>query len=187
MNHITSLIPLFFIVNSAFAAEDHIRHHTAHQHGLVEVNIVQDNERLLFEIDAPSVDIVGFEHTPHSLREKNSVKNAINILEDASNIFDILPKSCQIENTEVQTSLRPNNNSEHHHEHGNEYSESHSQHTDFNIQYIYLCKKTTQMKNIKTDWFQHFPTTKYIQVNMMLDQHQQSLKLNKSSPLISLK
>ncbi len=51
-----------FLCGSA-AGEEFEQHH-AHEHGKVTLNVAVDAAALLVELDAPAVNVVGFEHSP---------------------------------------------------------------------------------------------------------------------------
>ncbi len=62
---------LVSLISTPFAEGD------VHQHGQANLNIVIDYPYVNFELIAPAASLVGFEHTPHTDREKNLINDAI--------------------------------------------------------------------------------------------------------------
>lgn len=49
----------------------------AHEHGVATLNIAASGDEVLVELDSPADNIVGFEHQPHTDKQKFAVKNAL--------------------------------------------------------------------------------------------------------------
>lgn len=56
------------LATSAGAAAGEHREHGAHEHGVAQLNLVLEGEKLLIELASPGVNIVGFEHAPGATR-----------------------------------------------------------------------------------------------------------------------
>ncbi len=54
----------------------------AHVHGLSVINVVQEKNKVLFDIEMPGFDTVGFEYKAKSQKDKDLVKNALNMLKN---------------------------------------------------------------------------------------------------------
>ena len=61
----------------------------AHVHGLSIINVVQEKNKVLFDIEMPGFDTVGFEYKAKSQKDKDLVKNALNTLKNPVNLFSI--------------------------------------------------------------------------------------------------
>ena len=61
----------------------------AHVHGLSVINIVQEKNKVLFDIEMPGFDTVGFEYKAKSQKDKDLVKNALKMLKNPVNLFSI--------------------------------------------------------------------------------------------------
>jgi hypothetical protein len=66
------------------------------------------------------------------------------------------------------------------HDHG-----KHDAHGEFSIQYQFTCQAATQLKNVDTTWFNHFPSTESITVNLLTDKTQKALRLSPSNTVIT--
>ncbi|HHB9690030.1 DUF2796 domain-containing protein [Vibrio parahaemolyticus] len=194
---------------STVATAEEYRQHSAHVHGHVEFNIAQDGSDLLLEITAPGADVVGFEHTPENAEQEKTLQHAVATLEDSNALFAINPQAqCEIEEVHVEHSLggqheehehhdhEGHNHDEHaHHDHdkhehdgheGHDHSE-HSDHGEFTVQYRFHCAQVGELSRIQTDWFNQFPSTESVNVNLFTDTTQSATSLTKSNTQIAIK
>ncbi|MFH4765138.1 zinc uptake protein ZrgA [Vibrio alginolyticus] len=202
---------------STAANANEYRQHGAHVHGHVEFNIAQDGKDLLVEITAPGADVVGFEHAPKNAQQEQALKQAVATLEDSNALFAINSQAdCNVEEAYVSHNLsethEEHDHSEHdhddhahhdhegheHHDH-NEHHDKHDHHDDhdeahdhgghgeFSVQYRFSCEQVNQLSQIQTDWFNQFPTTESINVNIFTDTMQSAIKLSKDNSQIVIK
>ncbi|EGQ8405394.1 DUF2796 domain-containing protein [Vibrio parahaemolyticus] len=201
---------------STVATAEEYRQHSAHVHGHVEFNIAQDGSDLLLEITAPGADVVGFEHAPENAEQEKTLQHAIATLEDSNALFAINPQAqCEIEEVHVEHSLggqheehggqheehedhdhEGHDHDEHaHHDHdkhehdgheGHDHSE-HSDHGEFTVQYRFHCAQVGELSRIQTDWFNQFPSTESVNVNLFTDTTQSATSLTKSNTQIAIK
>ncbi|MEH0743067.1 DUF2796 domain-containing protein [Vibrio cholerae] len=71
------------------------------------------------------------------------------------------------------------------HDHDSHDHESHGGHGEFTIEYHYECDNIQALSNIDTQWFNHFPSTEAISVNLLTDQTQAALKLGQGQTRIA--
>ncbi|MFW1473227.1 zinc uptake protein ZrgA [Vibrio parahaemolyticus] len=194
---------------STVATAEEYRQHSAHVHGHVEFNIAQDGSDLLLEITAPGADVVGFEHAPENAEQEKTLQHAIATLEDSNALFAINPQAqCEIEEVHVEHSLGGQHEEHEHHDHeghdhdehahhdhdkhehdgheGHDHSE-HSDHGEFTVQYRFHCAQVGELSRIQTDWFNQFPSTESVNVNLFTDTTQSAISLTKSNTQIAIK
>ncbi|EGQ8293314.1 DUF2796 domain-containing protein [Vibrio parahaemolyticus] len=194
---------------STVATAEEYRQHSAHVHGHVEFNIAQDGSDLLLEITAPGADVVGFEHAPENAEQEKTLQHAVATLEDSNALFAINPQAqCEIEEVHVEHSLGGQHEEHEHHDHeghdhdehahhdhdkhdhdsheGHDHSE-HSDHGEFTVQYRFHCAQVGELSHIQTDWFNQFPSTESINVNLFTDTTQSATSLTKSNTQIAIK
>ncbi len=194
---------------STVATAEEYRQHSAHVHGHVEFNIAQDGSDLLLEITAPGADVVGFEHAPENAEQEKTLQHAIATLEDSNALFSINPQAqCEIEEVHVEHSLGGQHEEHEHHDHeghdhdehahhdhdkhehdgheGHDHSE-HSDHGEFTVQYRFHCAQVGELSRIQTDWFNQFPSTESVNVNLFTDTTQSATSLTKSNTQIAIK
>ncbi|EHR6470896.1 zinc uptake protein ZrgA [Vibrio parahaemolyticus] len=194
---------------STVATAEEYRQHSAHVHGHVEFNIAQDGSDLLLEITAPGADVVGFEHAPENAEQEKTLQHAVATLEDSNALFAINPQAqCEIEEVHVEHSLGGQHEEHEHHDHeghdhdehahhdhdkhdhdsheGHDHSE-HSDHGEFTVQYRFHCAQVGELSHIQTDWFNQFPGTESVNVNLFTDTTQSATSLTKSNTQIAIK
>ncbi|MCX8800015.1 zinc uptake protein ZrgA [Vibrio parahaemolyticus] len=194
---------------STVATAEEYRQHSAHVHGHVEFNIAQDGSDLLLEITAPGADVVGFEHTPENAEQEKTLQHAVATLEDSNALFAINPQAqCEIEEVHVEHTLGEQHEEHEHHDHeghdhdehahhdhdkhdhdgheGHDHSE-HSDHGEFTVQYRFHCAQVGELSHIQTDWFNQFPSTELVNVNLFTDTTQSATSLTKSNTQIAIK
>ncbi len=194
---------------STVATAEEYRQHSAHVHGHVEFNIAQDGSDLLLEITAPGADVVGFEHAPENAEQEKTLQHAVATLEDSNALFAINPQAqCEIEEVHVEHSLGGQHEEHKHHDHechdhdehahhdhdkhehdgheGHDHSE-HSDHGEFTVQYRFHCAQVGELSRIQTDWFNQFPSTESVNVNLFTDTTQSATSLTKSNTQIAIK
>ncbi|HCM1425068.1 TPA: DUF2796 domain-containing protein [Vibrio parahaemolyticus] len=194
---------------STVATAEEYRQHSAHVHGHVEFNIAQDGSDLLLEITAPGADVVGFEHAPENAEQEKTLQHAIATLEDSNALFAINPQAqCEIEEVHVEHSLGGQHEEHEHHDHeGHDHDEhahhdhdkhehdgheghahsEHSDHGEFTVQYRFHCAQVGELSHIQTDWFNQFPSTESVNVNLFTDTTQSATSLTKSNTQIAIK
>ncbi|HHY0376074.1 TPA: zinc uptake protein ZrgA [Vibrio parahaemolyticus] len=194
---------------STVATAEEYRQHSAHVHGHVEFNIAQDGSDLLLEITAPGADVVGFEHTPENAEQEKTLQHAVATLEDSNALFAINPQAqCEIEEVHVEHSLGGQHEEHEHHDHeGHDHDEhahhdhdkhehdgheghahsEHSDHGEFTVQYRFHCAQVGELSRIQTDWFNQFPSTESVNVNLFTDTTQSATSLTKSNTQIAIK
>ncbi|HCG8610124.1 zinc uptake protein ZrgA [Vibrio parahaemolyticus] len=198
-------------LSTVVTAEEY-RQHSAHVHGHVEFNIAQDGSDLLLEITAPGADVVGFEHAPENAEQEKTLQHAVATLEDSNALFAINPQAqCEIEEVHVEHSLGGQHEEHEHHDHeghdhdehahhdhdkhehdghegheGHDHSE-HSDHGEFTVQYRFHCAQVGELSRIQTDWFNQFPSTESVNVNLFTDTTQSATSLTKSNTQIAIK
>ncbi|HHC6592977.1 DUF2796 domain-containing protein [Vibrio parahaemolyticus] len=194
---------------STVATAEEYRQHSAHVHGHVEFNIAQDGSDLLLEITAPGADVVGFEHAPENAEQEKTLQHAVATLEDSNALFAINPQAqCEIEEVHVEHTLGGQHEEHEHHDHeghdhdehahhdhdkhehdgheGHDHSE-HSDHGEFTAQYRFHCAQVGELSHIQTDWFNQFPSTESVNVNLFTDTTQSATSLTKSNTQIAIK
>ncbi|EJG0877094.1 zinc-binding protein [Vibrio parahaemolyticus] len=194
---------------STVATAEEYRQHSAHVHGHVEFNIAQDGSDLLLEITAPGADVVGFEHAPENAEQEKTLQHAVATLEDSNALFAINPQAqCEIEEVHVEHTLGGQHEEHEHHDHeghdhdehahhdhdkhdhdsheGHDHSE-HSDHGEFTVQYRFHCAQVGELSRIQTDWFNQFPSTQSVNVNLFTDTTQSAISLTKSNTQIAIK
>lgn len=175
---------------------DHSEHrqHDAHVHGVVETNIAQDGEHLLFEITAPGSDVVGFEHAPKNKEQEQLLEQAIAKLKTPNEIFS-LPESakCEISDIHVSHNMKSDDHDhDHDHDHHDddshheEHQGEHGEHGEFTAQYEYHCETMSELNQIETQWFSVFSHTQKMTVQYLGNSGQKAATLTAKKAVLAL-
>jgi hypothetical protein len=127
MIYLSALMLSFVCITDARSAE---RQLDAHAHGYGELNVAIDGPKVALELNSPAFNIVGFEHSPETDKDKATIKNALSILNDGSGLF-LFPAvaGCRLANVNVVSSLTEAQHSVHK-EHDSDHKDQASDHKD---------------------------------------------------------
>ena len=169
---------------------DHSEHrqHDAHVHGVVETNIAQDGEHLLFEITAPGSDVVGFEHAPKNKEQEQLLEQAIAKLKIPNAIFS-LPESanCEVSDIHVSHNMKSEDHDDHdHHDDDSHHEEHQGEHGEFTAQYEYHCETMSELNQIETQWFSVFSHTQKMTVQYLGNSGQKAATLTAKKAVLAL-
>ena len=140
----------------------------AHVHGLSVINVVQEKNKVLFDIEMPGFDTVGFEYKAKSQKDKDLVKNALNMLKNPVNLFSIpSAANCKILNNSSKILEEKN-------------------HTEFRAKYEYNCSNITEFSSITFNIFDSFKNSKDLELNIIGKKSTTKHKINKFTKKLSL-
>ena len=140
----------------------------AHVHGLSVINVVQEKNKVLFDIEMPGFDTVGFEYKAKSQKDKDLVKNALNMLKNPANLFSIpSAANCKMSNN-TSTILEEKN------------------HSEFRAKYEYDCLNVTEFSSITFNIFDSFKNSKDLEFNAIGRKSTTKHKINKFTKKLSL-
>ncbi len=173
----------------------------SHEHGVGLLNVAQENETLSIEFISPAMNIVGFEHAPGKPEEEQAVQQATGTLEDGEKVFSLPAEArCQLAEAEVETDIEDEHDEE---EHGEEHEgkehedEKHSAHegedehdeevhSEFHVNYKFSCANPDALTHIDVNLFTLFSGTEELQVQVISEQGQTSVKLTADSARVEL-
>ncbi len=174
----------------------------AHVHGKAELNIVFEGQKLLVELESPSFNLVGFEHEPKTLEQKNLIKKTIELLENFKSVANLSEEaSCNIIDTKVSTSMKgveeglgEHHEDEHHEDehHEDEHHEDEHQHSEKEIHsevfatYFLTCTRPENLKSIELKLFSTFGLMEEVDVQMISQGRQDFAELNSENPNLNL-
>jgi hypothetical protein len=132
---------LFTLGPGAALAAEEFEQHQAHEHGRVTLNIAVEGAELVIELEAPAINVVGFEHAPRNTGERAAAANAAALLRDGGKLF-VLPAEaqCRLEKAELVEPVW-DKGEEAHESHG----EDHEEHSDYEARYGYRCAQPARL------------------------------------------
>jgi hypothetical protein len=145
MRQITIIIlGVLLSATAALAAEG--REHEVHERGHVTLHVVLEGKLLVMELEAPGMDIVGFEHSPRNTMDEGKIKKALESLENAAGLFALSAQpDCSISGAVAEYDVIKNDGRED------------SGHSAFHARYEWQCSELDALDQIGLQIFERFP------------------------------
>jgi hypothetical protein len=189
---VVSVVCLGLATTAAHAEER--RQHDAHEHGHASMQVILEGDELGINIEAPGMDIVGFERAPKDAAEKGRIQQAVSQLEDAKAMF-ALPEKAMCSVTEAHAehaSLEADKDDDHsdhkdehkHSGHKDDHKDEASSHSAFDAHYAWRCKKPEALEFIDVRYFEAFPATAEIEAQIIGPNGQSAQELTAKSARI---
>jgi hypothetical protein len=188
-------VVLAVVVGASLADAEETRGLGAHEHGHSTLNIAIEGERVMMELDAPGMDIVGFEHAATSDNDKAAVARAEATLADPLKLF-VLPSGarCTVETADVALAgeAHEEHTEEEHAEDGaGEEDPAHADedragHTEFHATYTLGCDNPDELRTIRFAFFERFQGAEEVEVNVVTEQGQTSYEVERNEPVIDI-
>jgi hypothetical protein len=86
------------------AGAQHVHRHGVHEHGKVTLNIARDGELLAIDLEAPAVNVVGFERAARTDAERERLAEAERMLRSGRGLFGV-PAAARCELTEAEVEV----------------------------------------------------------------------------------
>ena len=171
MISLLKFIFLIYLLSTAvlFAHSNKKKVIKSHEHGVGTLNIVQDENIIVFEFEIPGADIVGFEYKASDSKDIESVKNAINILSDYKNM--IVPSGsseCKIVSSSAEVMYE-------------------GKHSEFLSNYKLNCKKIDKLKIIYIKYFKNFTNGKKLNIKVLGTKKKSSYVINNTKKILNVK
>lgn len=183
-------------VGAASAAASERREHTSHEHGHAELEVVLESAALAMRLQAPGMDMVGFEHAPRDETDKARIASAMKRLEDVSGLFiPTAAAGCTVteahaEHHVLQTSAHDDHG--HDHSKGRDGEHKHEQkldqvdrgdgHAGFEAHYKWACANPTALTGVTVKYFEVFSSTRVIEAMILGPSGQSLLGLTPAKP-----
>lgn len=184
-------------VAPSFAEEAH-RELGPHVHGRGTLNIVVENTRISIELEAPGMDIVGFEHEASSADQKAALAKVKEQLGDPLSLFRV-PAAAACKLAEAKTEIETEAEHDHDHDHGAEEGgekadhdadghdhDEHGGHTAFHVTYAIDCAVPASLTSITFDYFNAFAGAKALDVSVVTDKAQSKFEVTREKPVLDL-
>lgn len=140
----------------------------AHQHGHGKLNIATEGKIVLIQLEAPGADIYGFETTPETQEQKDTVAKANAKLKKPLSLFDLgSAANCKTENASIE-------------------AHQDKDHNEVHAEYAIHCKSPKKIKSIGFKYFSVFTNAKELDVKVVGSKGQKSYEVEKDSPKLDL-
>jgi uncharacterized protein DUF2796 len=180
-----AMLLLVIATTPSLAAEEH-RELGTHEHGRGTLNIAVEGNKVSMELEVPGVDIVGFEHTAKTSRDKATVEKAKTQLLAPFTLFK-LPAAANCRVTEATVEIEVGD-----HDHGAKGEAAGAKeakgegHAEFHAQYALECAAPGNLTAIEFGYFRAFAGSQKLDVNVITPKGQSKFEVTRSNPSLSL-
>ncbi|MGI9289984.1 MAG: DUF2796 domain-containing protein [Gammaproteobacteria bacterium] len=200
---ITLLASTTALLNPALASEK--RQLDSHEHGVTLLNIALENSELFLEVEAPAMNIVGFEYAPSTTEQQQSVADALKLLEAGDRMFQPNGSAkCSLVSADAQHIVddehegHDENHDDAHDEHHDEHHEedglhddhkehgSEAAHAEFRAQYRFQCSEPDKLTEVTVGLLDNFKLTEEVEASFIGPQNQTFKKLTPDQTTLKL-
>ena len=167
----------------------------AHEHGVGQLNIAFDENKIAMELHAPGADIVGFEYGAKSDADHAAIDAALQTLSDPLGLF-LLPEaaSCIVTTAHAKLESEDSDHDDHdeegHDDHDDEGHDDHDEapgHTEFHAEYLLECANLTEMSAITFSYFEIFPNALELEVQVISDKGATAFEIERDVAKLDLR
>lgn len=179
-------------------AEEAHRELGPHVHGRGTLNIAIENARVSIELEAPGMDIVGFEHDATGADQKAAIEKAKQQLADPLSLFKVPASAgCKLVEAKTEIETGPDHDHDHAaeeghdksaHEHGDDDHDhdEHGGHSAFHVTYALDCAAPASITSITFDYFKAFAGAKELDVSVVTEKAQSKFEVTREKPVLDL-
>ena len=167
----------------------------AHEHGVGQLNIAFDENKVAMELHAPGADIVGFEYGAKSDVDLAAIDAALQTLSNPLGLF-LLPEaaSCIVITAHAKLESEESDHDDHdeegHDDHDEEGHDDHDEapgHTEFHAEYLLECANLTEMSAITFSYFEIFPNALELEVQVISDKGATAFEIERDVAKLDLR
>ncbi|MEM8749015.1 MAG: DUF2796 domain-containing protein [Pseudomonadota bacterium] len=152
--------------STALHASD--RHLHAHEHGVSSLKIAQENNKFLFELEAPGNDIVGFEHAAKNDDQKAAIDKALAEFAKPQEIFALSSDAgCKVADQEAEF-------------------ETEDDHAGFHVKWSMTCDNPEMVKSMNIKFFDMFERAEEVEVEAIGNAGQAAMEVEKGETSVDL-
>ena len=167
----------------------------AHEHGVGQLNIAFDENKVAMELHAPGADIVGFEYGAKSDVDLAAIDAALQTLSDPLGLF-LLPEaaSCIVITAHAKLESEDSDHDDHdeegHDDHDDEGHDDHDEapgHTEFHAEYLLECVNLAEISAITFSYFEIFPNALELEVQVISDKGATAFEIERDVAKLDLR
>ena len=183
----------------------------AHEHGVGQLNIAFDENKIAMELHAPGADIVGFEYGAKSDADLAAIDAALQTLSDPLGLF-LIPEaaSCIVITAHAKLESEDSDHDDHdeeghddhdeeghddhdeegHDDHDEECHDDHDKapgHTEFHAEYLLECANLTEISAITFSYFEIFPNALELEVQVISDKGATAFEIERDVAKLDLR
>ena len=183
----------------------------AHEHGVGQLNIAFDENKIAMELHAPGADIVGFEYGAKSDADLAAIDAALQTLSDPLGLF-LIPEaaSCIVITAHAKLESEDSDHDDHdeeghddhdeegHDDHDEEGHDDHDEeghddhdkapgHTEFHAEYLLECANLKEISAITFSYFEIFPNALELEVQVISDKGATAFEIERDVAKLDLR
>jgi hypothetical protein len=186
-----ALAVLAIVAVQPAAAEERHRELGPHVHGRGTLNIAMEGNTVTMELEAPGMDIAGFEHVAKTRRDKAALEKAKGQLAAPLALIKLpAAAGCRVTDAKVAVEI-----GEHDHDskevaakdtEGDKAPAKHEGHSEFHAEYTLECASASNITAIEFGYFHTFAGAEKLDVNVITPKGQSKFEATRDKPSISL-
>jgi hypothetical protein len=166
------------------ARAEEFEQHGAHEHGKITINVALEKQELSIELDAPAVNVVGFEHVPRTAQEKAAVASAAALLKSESGLFGMPDEArCHLNGSQING---PHWEKDDGHDGDHEHADAHEQHADYEASYNFKCEAPAQLGWFEPWLLDKLPNVHEARINLITATGQRSQVVSRAHERVLL-
>ena len=182
------ILALFTLAVGPALAEE-TRQLDAHEHGVGQLDIAFDDQKIAIELHAPGADIVGFEYEATRAEDKAAIDAAVATLARPLDLF-VLPAAAGCTVVQASAELESEDEHEDHadaHDHDEHKHEEASGHTEFHAEYLLTCADPAAASEIDFAYFDIFENALELEVQVIFDSGATAFEVKRETPNLDLR
>jgi len=142
-----------------------------HQHGVANLTVALQGQRLAFGFDSPAVNLTGFEHAPQSEAQQRAASYAKGQLQHAPRLFITSPgANCRLFSTQVDEPTWDRD----------------VDHHDYRARYVFQCQRPQQLQSIDVRLINQLAPGTKLQTEVVVGNARQSVELSASRTTVRI-
>lgn len=146
----------------------------AHVHGVASLQVAVDGSSLSLNLSSPLVNLLGFEHLPHTDKQKAAVAEMARKLRQADKLF--APTStagCKLKSGKLESVALGNAKKEDHEDGGD--------HADMDAEFVFQCGHPAELHDLDVKLFAAFPGLHQLKTEVVTQRGQTAATLTPSN------
>ncbi len=147
----------------------------SHVHGGATLNIAFDANDLYVEFGSPWMNLVGFEHQPSTDKQRTSIEESVQHLQQGNELFTFAGTRCDMVDVDVENSMDSDHEGDHD-EHTDE--EEGAEHSAVTVSYVFSCTELKSLETVDVELFSAWPGIDDIDVQLAGPKSQDAMELD---------
>jgi len=171
----------FMLCNVAAHAQD------IHEHGSSTLQIVREGNAVTLRLDAPAMDLIGFEHEAETDEQRAAITSAQEKLSDPLGLFGIPEEAgCVLEHTQFEGPLSEPEDQvvADHHDHDDDHDHD-TEHADVIVEYEFTCANPAAVTRMDSAFFAAFSSARELNLQVVTENGQFQQLLTPAMPSAS--